>query len=231
VSNALEGVMSAAREFNCCILATHHAPKATGTDAIDALLGSSALSGAPDTVMVLRRQEQERTVETVQRYGPDLERAVLTLDPETALLRLAGTVAEAHLQETRRRVLELLGSGVEMTTPEVIEAADGRKADVLQALAGLAATGQVTRSGTGRRGDPYRYHRPPDEIRCAVPDPAPGTAEPNPEMAPFPLQSSDLFGSRDVTPGAAFGAEPETESAPAVVGVGPESDNFEVWSP
>jgi len=212
LSNALEGVMAAAREFNCCILATHHAPKATGTDAIDSLLGSTALSGAPDTVMVLRRQEQERTIETVQRYGSDLERAVLTLDPETGLLRLAGTVAEAHRQETHRRVLELLGSGVEMTTPEVTEAVDGRKADVLQALGDLAAAGQLSRSGTGRKGDPYRYHRPLDEIRYAVPDPTLGTAEPNPEMAQTPVRGNGAFRSGDSPREPNLGEEPGTES-------------------
>ena len=232
LSNALEGMMAAAREQYVCIVATHHAPKATGTEAIDALLGSTALSGAADTVMVLRRQAQERTVETVQRYGSaDLERTVLTLDPGTGLLRLASTVAEARCQETRRRVLELLGSGEEMTTPEVIDAADGRKADLLQALADLAASGQVTRFGTGRKGDPYRYHRPLDEIRYAVPDLTLGTAKPNPEITLFALQRRDLCGSQDPTREAAFGAEPGTESATAAARVGPESDNFEVWSP
>ncbi|MHB8537691.1 MAG: bifunctional DNA primase/polymerase [Candidatus Dormibacteria bacterium] len=120
LSNALEGVMAAAREHNVCIVATHHAPKASGTEAIDALLGSTALSGAPDTVLVIRRQDQARTVETVQRYGSDLEKTVLTLDPEAGTVRLAGTVAEARRQEDRRRVLAALEAGTELTRDELV---------------------------------------------------------------------------------------------------------------
>ena len=213
LSNALEGVMAAAREHSVTILATHHAPKATGTEAIDALLGSTALSGAPDTVMVIRRQERERTLATVQRYGIDLEKTVLTLDPATGIVRLAGTVTEAHSRETRHRVLELI-DGAEMTSPELVEAADGRRADTLKALAELADEGIVMRSGTGRKGDPYRYRRPSDVIRYAVPDPTLGTAEPNPEMAPNPLPTRDLFGSGAGAPGAAFVEKLGTEYDP-----------------
>jgi AAA domain len=85
LSNALEGVMAAAREWNCCIVATHHSPKAQGVETIDALLGSTALSGAPDTVLVIRRRDQERTAESVQRYGPDMERQLLELDGDGRL--------------------------------------------------------------------------------------------------------------------------------------------------
>ena len=159
LSNALEGVMAAAREHNVAIVATHHAPKATTTEAIDALLGSTALSGAPDTVLVLRRQDQARTVETVQRYGSDLERTVLSSDPETGLVGLAGTVAEAHRQEVRRRVMEVIDEA-EVSTLEIVELVEASKADVLRALNEFGESGRLIRSGAGRRGDPFRYRRP-----------------------------------------------------------------------
>jgi hypothetical protein len=158
LSNALEGVMAAAREHGVCIVATHHAPKATGVDAIDALLGSTALSGAADTVLVLRRQGEQRTAETVQRYGADLERTVLTLSAETGIVGLAGTFAEARRQDVERRVLELIGDS-EMSTMVVVELADASRADVLGALADLTRVGRLFREGAGRKGDPYRYRR------------------------------------------------------------------------
>jgi hypothetical protein len=217
LSNALEGVMAAAREHEVCIVATHHAPKAQGTEAIDALLGSTALSGAPDTVMVLRRQGQTRTGETVQRYGSELERTVLVLDPETGTVRLAGTVAEAHRQEDRRRVLAALEACTELTRDELAEDADTRKADVLQAVAELIDRGSVVRFGAGRKGDPYRYRlagEGSNDILFAVPDPTLGTAERNPEMAPKPLHAMDLFSSGNLAEEAAFGKETGTESGP-----------------
>jgi hypothetical protein len=217
LSNALEGVMAAAREHEVCIVATHHAPKAQGTEAIDALLGSTALSGAPDTVMVLRRQEQRRTVETVQRYGLDLERTVLVLDPETGIVRLADTVAEAHRQEDRQRVLSALEAATELTRDELAEAADTRRADVLQAVAGLIAGGSVLRSGAGRKGDPYRYRLAgvgQVSNSNSVPDPTLGTAERNLKMAPNPLQGLDLFRSGDLAHKAGFEQGAGTGSGP-----------------
>lgn len=118
LSNALEGVMAAAREWNCCIVATHHSPKAQGVETIDALLGSTALSGAPDTVLVIRRRDQERTVESVQRYGPDMERQLLELDGD-GRLSLGVSVALAQLQAVEQRIGQLLSDGVEMTTDEL----------------------------------------------------------------------------------------------------------------
>jgi len=199
LSNALEGVMAAAREWNCCIVATHHSPKAQGVETIEALLGSTALSGAPDTVLVIRRREQERTVESVQRYGPDMERQLLELDGD-GRLSLGVSVALAQLQAVEQRIRQLLSDGVEMTTDELREAADSRKAAVVDALAALMGKGDVGRQGGGKKGDPYRYRLastpPAPEILYAVPDTTLGTAERNPEMARNPLHGNEDFRSR-----------------------------------
>jgi hypothetical protein len=187
--------MAAARESNCCILATHHSPKAQSVETIDALLGSTALSGAPDTVVVLRRREQERTIESVQRYGHDMERQILEMDADTGRLSLGTTVQAAQNAAMQQRVLELLSDGGEMTTDELREAADVRKAAIVAALTALLERGDVTRDGSGKRGDAYRYRMPSKSVSFAVPNPTPGTAERKPQTTSNPLQGNDPFRS------------------------------------
>lgn len=53
-----------------------------------------------------------------------------------------------------------------MTTAEVVDAVRGRgvgRTVAAATLTRLVEEGVVLRSGSGRRGDPYRYHRPAGE--------------------------------------------------------------------
>jgi hypothetical protein len=95
----------------------------------------------------------------VQRYGTDMPRSVLTMD-ETGSVTVAGTVAAAHNTQTCSRLVDALYGGQEMTTDELRDVLDARKADVVLALRSLEETGRIVRAGSGRRGDPKRYRLP-----------------------------------------------------------------------
>jgi predicted ArsR family transcriptional regulator len=83
---------------------------------------------------------------------------VIVLDEETGRVTLAGTVAERRQREVEEAVLNVL-SDRPMTEQEVREAAQMQGLAVSRALRSLVERGLVERSGTGRRGDPYRYTR------------------------------------------------------------------------
>jgi RecA-family ATPase len=71
---------------------THHAKKDT-RELIDASLGSTALAGMVDTVLLeRRRQDHIRTIASNQRRGIDLDEVILTLDEASGRLSLTGTV-------------------------------------------------------------------------------------------------------------------------------------------
>jgi hypothetical protein len=166
--SALGPLVDACRSSNAHILLVHHSSKIAKAEAIDSPLGSTALAGVVGSVLVVRRSENFRTLETVQRVGCDLEETVLGFDPATKLLCIRGTRDEAEIRQVESGILAHLTAGGAWSEPEVVDATEGRNEYKRRALRQLVAAGKVSRSGSGRRGDPFRY-----EKACTlVPDPA-----------------------------------------------------------
>src|SRR5262249_51894581 len=84
---ALDPVLGFARRAGACVLVPHHAPKGEGAD-IDSPIGSTAIAGSVDVLMVLRRGDSYRTLSTVQRTGEDLPETVIELEAETRAVRV-----------------------------------------------------------------------------------------------------------------------------------------------
>ena len=79
VTTRLEPVLAIARSTQAAMLLVHHAAKADRAG-IDAVLGSTALTGSVDNVFLLNRTDRYRVLSSVQRIGADLEETVITLD-------------------------------------------------------------------------------------------------------------------------------------------------------
>jgi DNA repair protein RadA/Sms len=159
VTRALEPVVELARQSGAHLLLVHHLAKGERAGG-DAILGSTALFGAVDTALLLRRHpDQSRTIESIQRYGEDLAESVLTLDEATGTVQLAGTVAERRQRDAEEAVLAVLSAqpAAELTEPEIREATEMKGLVVSQALRALVARGVVVRTGAGRKGDPFKY--------------------------------------------------------------------------
>ena len=157
VSQALEPLLTLARETGAHVLAVHHLGKGERSGG-DAILGSTAIFAAVDTALILKRSEKYRTLSSIQRYGDDLEEITLTLDPETRLVSAGPARKDADEGETARAILDYLGAQSDPVAEQAIhDAVEAKRAVKLRALRRLVAAGQVTRTGTGKRGDSYRY--------------------------------------------------------------------------
>ena len=86
------------------ILCVHHAGKGERTGG-DALLGSTALFGAVDTLLMMKRRDQVRTIETMQRYGEDNDETVVHLDTETGIVTPGGDLAAMLMGQAKATVL------------------------------------------------------------------------------------------------------------------------------
>lgn len=158
---ALGPLIDIARSTGTHILLIHHAGKAMKADIIDAPLGSTALGGAVSSLLVLKRTEAYRTIQTVQRIPPDMPETVLQFDLESRRLSLGGTRFEAERSECEEAILEFLEAvGEAKTEPEINDGVEGKTTLKRKALRELVAKGSVTREGSGKRGDPYRYSFP-----------------------------------------------------------------------
>ncbi len=156
VSRAMEPLIELARSTGCHLLCVHHQGKGERSGG-DAVLGSTALFGAVDTLLVMKRNtDGQRTLETIQRYGEDMPATLMQLDSVTGIISAGGDVALLKLEETESAILNVL-SGELLPEIEIRNRVKGNESLTAKALRDLVAKGQVRRNGTGKKGDPYFY--------------------------------------------------------------------------
>ncbi len=157
VARAMEPIIDLARTSGCHIVCVHHAGKGERTGG-DALLGSTALFGAVDTLLMMKRRDQVRTIETMQRYGDDMEETVVYLDSETGIVTPGGDLATMLMEQAQAAVLAAMGNDT-LTEPDIRARVGGNESTTGKALRALVDEGKVARTGKGKRGDPYQYRR------------------------------------------------------------------------
>ena len=194
VTEALDGLLRLARESGAAFLLVHHSPKASdGRDPIDAPLGSTAFAGTADVVLHLKRgRDGVRTLASVQRVGQDMEESVVTIGPD-GWPALVGTRREVQTQAMSDEILKYLASHGESTRDEILSGVQGEAAVKIRALDHLVREGRVVRSGTGRRGDPFRFRLAPRGV-----DPR---GDPLPSGSPdsvFPFADSTTNGRTEI---------------------------------
>jgi hypothetical protein len=158
VSEALEPLLELARKSRAHVLLVYHAGKGEKSDAVDSACGTTAFGAAVDTILVLKRTERYRTLQTVQRYGADLSETVLDFDSGRRAVILGAEKSMADSQRIAEGILDYLG-GISGRAKEadINEAVEGSTKLQRTALRDLVEAGKVLREGSGRRGDPYLY--------------------------------------------------------------------------
>jgi len=159
---ALGLLIDVARDTGAHILVSHHMGKGMAkADPVDSPLGSTAIAAAVSSLVILKRTEAYRTMQTVQRLreeAGDMPETILHYDPESRRLSLGGTRFEADRQECEEAIIEFLkATGEAKTQPEIEAGVEGKTGLKRKALREVVGTSRVTREGTGKRGDPYKY--------------------------------------------------------------------------
>lgn len=188
MSAALEPIIEMARTSGANILCTHHMGKAD-REGGDGLIGSTAIFGAPDTMLTMRKSGDKRVLSSIQRYGTDMPETVIALDLETNHVTINGTLADVQKDESTKQILLLLDKGDELTEPEIKAEIGGNQSHIGKALRDLIKESKLVRRGTGRKGEPYRYskclvsqlsivgNQENQETEKAAPVPLKGTSE------------------------------------------------------
>jgi AAA domain len=173
VSNALEPLMSFAREYSAHVLMVYHLAKGERAEASDSILGSTAFFAAVDTALIMKRLEQYRTIQSRQRYGGDLPETILDFDLERRAVSLGLQRCDSENQRVSKEILDFLRLSDEPKTEQDIDKeVEGRTTAKRAALRALVAGEKVTRQGSGRRGSPYTY-----ELSFSCSPEIPGTRE------------------------------------------------------
>ena len=157
MTTLLDAVIGIAHQSGATMLLLHHSGKADRAS-LDAVLGSTAITGSADTIILLARTERYRTIATVQRVGDDLDETLILLDETTGRVRLGPSRQNADEALVGEAILTALqnadGPQTEAQIEELVDARTGLKR---RALRQLVAREQANRLGRGGKGDPYRY--------------------------------------------------------------------------
>jgi putative DNA primase/helicase len=158
VNLALEPIVSLAREHSTHIVLVHHMRKGEASDASDAILGSTALLGAVDTALLMERTNHFRTIQSRQRYGQDLAESVLDFNEERRSVTLGALREDADVERIASQICKFLQKSERWKTRKEIQAEVTGRTEVMRAaFRSLVEGKRVQRTGSGAKGDPYRY--------------------------------------------------------------------------
>jgi AAA domain-containing protein/IclR-like helix-turn-helix domain-containing protein len=148
---ALLELRELANEFGIAIPVSHHLRKAEADDPFDTISGTLGLTGAVDSMLVLKRDGWGGY--TLHGKGRDLieiEKA-LTFDRETCIWRIAGEAVAVRRSAERTAILDAVAEAKEPIGPGDIATAAGMKAgNVRFLLHKLMKDGAIEKAAYGR---------------------------------------------------------------------------------
>jgi hypothetical protein len=146
------------------VLILYHDRK-SGGEVGEATRGSSALPGAADVVLSLRRldgnsRKSLRVIQSLSRFSETPEELVIELTDQGYIA--LGEKADVALQQARQAILATVptSEAEAMTLEEITEAAKTARSTSQRALEELVSGGKIQKVGTGRKGSAFRYFRP-----------------------------------------------------------------------
>jgi hypothetical protein len=162
LTRELEPIIEMARTTGCHIALTHHLGKMV-REGGDDVLGSTAIFGAVDTLLLMRRlKDNQRTINSVQRYGTDLAETAVPMDEEHGTVGLGELVTVLKLDDAKARVLTTLEKFADdywPVTDKIRESAGLERNLCWRAVKELAELGEIQVRGAGKPRDPFQYHR------------------------------------------------------------------------
>ena len=124
---AVAGLQKIASKHRIAIVINHHVRKMEADDPFDTVSGTLGLTGAADTIIILKRHAG---AVTLHARGRDIEEMETALQFERATCRwtILGAAAEVHISNERAAVLgALAGAGAEGLAVSEIMAATGSR--------------------------------------------------------------------------------------------------------
>lgn len=126
---------------------THFRKSSSGGDWVEAITGSTGVSGAADTLLALKG-DRGKADACLHITGRDVREAELALQRDGAVWRCLGDAAQHRMGETRQAVRAVLAAAAEPLTPAQVAAlADMTRDHAKKTLLRMAADGQVVAQG------------------------------------------------------------------------------------
>jgi hypothetical protein len=149
--NAVKDLRALANEHGIAIVLVHHLRKQEADDAFDTVSGTLGLTGAPDTILVLKRDGTGNVV--LHGRGRDLieiEKA-MTFNPDSCTWAGAGELGEVRASNARKAILAAMREIELPASPADIAAGANMKRDNVKKLLGrMIDDGSIKKSDYGK---------------------------------------------------------------------------------
>jgi hypothetical protein len=148
----VEGVKRLADLYDVAILVVHHTTKMDYADPLQSISGTQGLTGAADSIMVLKR-ERGRADATLFITGRDVEEQEIALnwDASIGTWKMLGDAADYRLSEERKAVKDVLGKSDEPLTPkETADRLGKNHNSVKKLMFDMSNDGQIKNLGRGK---------------------------------------------------------------------------------
>ncbi len=148
---AISGLQKLASKYNIGIVIVHHDRKADADDVFDTVSGTLGLTGAADTILIMKRQAGAVGLYVRGRDIEEVEKA-LQFNKTTCRWTILGEAAEVFRSEERGRIVAALEeAGEALSVTEIMAAARIKSRGAADMLLGrMVRDGVLRRCGRGR---------------------------------------------------------------------------------
>ena len=156
-TDASQPLIEIADATGCAIVLPHHARK-QGGDAGDEALGSTALYGSVDTMILMQGGDAGgRTLHTPDmRDGDMIEKHELILGDDGAL-SLGRSSDRTKRDEAKEKIRGIIGPGESLSVKAIAERSAIHEKTVGRVLDGLQEEGTIVKTGKGHKNNPWLY--------------------------------------------------------------------------
>lgn len=147
---AVGPLQSLAGEMGIAIVVVHHLRKLDADDPLDTVSGTTGLTGAADSILVLTRDSQGCALYGRGRDIDEIETA-MQFDKTTGQWTVLGPASEVRRSDERQAILDILASSDDPMRPNEIAGELGQKVtNVQRLLSKMAKDGDVTKVTYGK---------------------------------------------------------------------------------
>ena len=146
-----------ASKHNCAIVMTHHTRKETTENPFDAILGSQAIMGTSDTVMVMQKAKRDREYDlhVTGKYIPDETYNLVRKGVEFQIEGLAKD-AKLRMNPTQNDIYQFIAANPDCHQKTIVDALSLDKGNVSRDIGKLIAAEHI--NGDAVRGYVVRQH-------------------------------------------------------------------------
>lgn len=142
--DAIAPLTDLSARYNIAILVIHHTNKRPKPDdPMDLISGTTGLTGAVDTTIILRRKRGE-TNATMNIIGRDIEDTEIALDFTGGSWKWLGNAKQVIMGEERKEIVELLKSTPDLTPKQIADSLNKKSGNIRFLLTKMVKDGQVS---------------------------------------------------------------------------------------